>query len=67
MTAPWYSGGEGFYCRHEGKHSQRHPSPEQRRSRGLNMAVRLDLAMRGEKVEEREEEKETIKRGKRQC
>lgn len=52
MTAPRKSWGEGFYCRDEGKNSQRRLEESK-----LNMASRMDQAMRGERAGEQEEGK----------
>lgn len=47
LTPSW----EGFYCRYEGKYSQRHLEESRvgRESSRLSMSSRLKWAMRGEK------------------
>lgn len=58
-----------FYCRYEGDYSQRHleASRAERKISRLNMAGRIDWAVRGERMGRgREEEKrEGIRRGER--
>lgn len=60
MATPRYGWGEGFYCRYEKENNQKHLEKS-----SLNMAIRIDRAMRGEGKNEKGREERRARDGTR--